>query len=145
MSEYIKGHREYLIRFMKKHGLNPNSWAKKADISESTLRAYLLGRSNSIGLEILYKMANGISVSVSSLIESAENSLDEVHFDKAVIEIDDIIAQKNLEMSSAEKAKLYLAWYKILHSADTVNLDLNGLLNDILKLTRLSSKGVNIN
>jgi len=118
MSDYINDHREYLLKFMQNRNLNANSWAKMADISEGTLRAYITGRSHNISLEILHKLAKAVSVSVLDLIENSANAINEENFYKAVAEIDKLLEAKGSYSSSLYRAKLYLSWYSVLNAVD---------------------------
>ena len=130
----IEEHRKHLLEFMKEYELNPNKWAKIANISEGTLRAYLSGRSQNISLDILYKLAKAVSVPVSELIEESSNEINEVNFYKSVLEIDQLLESKKMEISTENRAKLYISWYMVLNSLRGENQELNSLLKDLIDL-----------
>jgi len=134
MTDNIEQHRKYLLGFMKEFGLNSNKWAKIANISEGTLRAYLVGRSQNISLDTLYKLAGAISVPVIELIEETSSAINEVNFYKSVVEIDQLLEKKKMEISPENRAKLYLSWYRVLNSLKGESQELNSLLKDLIDL-----------
>jgi hypothetical protein len=134
MSNENNEHRKFLLNFMKEHELNANKWAKIANISEGTLRAYLTGRSQTLGLETLSKMAKAISVPISELIEDKASDINEANLYKSVIEIDNMLSTHKIELNSENKAKLYLSWYRVLNSLKADNQDLTTLMRNIIEL-----------
>jgi transcriptional regulator with XRE-family HTH domain len=129
-------HRAFLLNFMKEHGLNTNKWAKMAGISEGTLRAYLSGRSQTISLETLSKMANAVSLPIVELIDGTFKEVNEIYFYKSVTEIDNLLSAKKIALPSEERAKLYLAWYRALNALKHNNQDLQTLMKNIIALLR---------
>lgn len=134
MTNYNDEHRKFLLNFMKEHELNANKWAKIANISEGTLRAYLTGRSQSIGLDTLSKMAKAISVPISDLIGDKTSEINETNLYKSVIEIDNMLSTHKRELSSENRAKLYLSWYRVLNSLKNENQELSKLMKGFIEL-----------
>lgn len=60
--------RRHLRAFMKKHGLNANRWAKRAGLSEGTIRNFLKGNSSSLRSVTLEKLASAAGVTVGELL-----------------------------------------------------------------------------
>ena len=112
-----ENHRKYLKKLMQENNLSVNSWSKIAGISEGTLRAYLSGRTNSISIKTLAKLAEAIQITVDELLlietKPIRSYLDEEVFENSVLEVDNLIIQKKLKFDSKKKAKLYLLWYEL--------------------------------
>ena len=51
-------------------GLNPNSWAKEANVSESGVRGFLSGTSPNISLGYMDKLARAIGLRISHFVPS---------------------------------------------------------------------------
>jgi phage repressor protein C with HTH and peptisase S24 domain len=60
--------REAMERFMKARDLNVASWAKAADIGDSTLRAFMSGRSNALRLDKLAALARSQNATISEML-----------------------------------------------------------------------------
>ena len=67
-TEIINRQRENLRKFMKENNLNANSWAKKAGISEGTIRNYLSGRNAPISTLSLELLSQAIGVNPCMLL-----------------------------------------------------------------------------
>jgi transcriptional regulator with XRE-family HTH domain len=134
MTTYIDKHRNHLNIFMHQHNLNANNWAKMANISEGTLRAYLTKRSNNISLDTLNKLATAINVKVSDLIDDQKinYNLDENKFLDCIQKVDGLIEKKRLSFSSEKKAQLYLAWYKLSLIVNDKSADIDNTFDLIL-------------
>lgn len=69
--EEIKDYqRSCFINFMKKNGLKCHTWAKKAGISEATIRHYLSGRNASMTAVNLELLAQSLKVNISNIIDN---------------------------------------------------------------------------
>ncbi len=88
-TEITNRQRENLCKFMKANNLNANSWAKKAGISEGTIRNYLSGRNSSVSTLSLELLAQAIGVSPCMLLWDSYSD----------------ILDKNIEISIENKCK----------------------------------------
>ena len=120
--EIIEKQRQSFKEFMQKHKLNAFAWAKKAGITEGTIRSYLAERSSSLTYKTLSKLAEAVGVTPKEIIdpdvnyeEIIDNSqyLDRSLLVRCMEKIDTIIEVKKLTVSSADRRKLYMAWYDL--------------------------------
>lgn len=65
--------RENMLRTMRDAGLNPNRWAKLAEVSESGVRGFLSGSSPNISLSYLAKLAAVVNMGVADFVSGATN------------------------------------------------------------------------
>ena len=71
--EIIEKQRQSLKEFMLKHKLNAFSWAKKAGISEATIRHYLSGRNSSLTSVNIEKLASAVGAKTQDLISNSSS------------------------------------------------------------------------
>lgn len=121
----INKQREHFKSFMQQHKLKPFPWAKKAGVSESTIRNYLKGLNQSLTSLVLEKLASCINFSISDLIcknnnnqnidSSIENinSLDRNLLIESYLKTEELIAQSESKLSPLKKAHILLAWYDV--------------------------------
>lgn len=67
--------RRALQAFMDRHGLTVTGWARKADISEGTLRNFLKGTSSSLNQSTVDKLAEAIGVSSQDMFAPPESGV----------------------------------------------------------------------
>src|SRR5947207_1120650 len=60
--------RAALRRFMKERALTVAAWAKAAAVNDSTLRAFISGRSSALRQDTLEKLARSQEVTISEMI-----------------------------------------------------------------------------
>lgn len=60
--------REALQLFMQQRGLNPNRWATAAGASESALRGFLSGRTESLNIDTYERLADAAGVPIDRLL-----------------------------------------------------------------------------
>lgn len=73
--EEIKDYqRKCFINFMQENNLKSHTWAKKAGISEATIRHYLSGRNSSMTAVNLELLAQSIKVKINNIIDNCHNS-----------------------------------------------------------------------
>lgn len=112
---YLK-QRDNFISFMKEHNLNPNSWAKKAGISEATIRHFISGRNRSITISNLEKLAHSVNVSAHEIISDANNSsliINRNLFVKSFCEIEQILRDNYNDLPAHHLANIILSWYEL--------------------------------
>jgi transcriptional regulator with XRE-family HTH domain len=123
-------YRKNLEIFMKRKGLTSYSWAKMAGITEGTIRSYIAGRSNSLTYNTLAKLANCLGVNINELVDPEvnyeeyldhKNYLQREIFEGCMQVVDDIIEQKNIQISAFDRRRLYLAWYDIKNETTSKN------------------------
>ena len=113
--------RQHLIEFMGKYNLSTNKWCAIANINEGTLRSFLKGRTFSLTLKTLQKLAEAVSVSVGDLIpdEPVETDISHLPFidhkllTDVVRMVDEMILEKSLNLSINERAQAYSNCYNI--------------------------------
>ena len=67
--------RQALISFMERHGLKPTPWAERAKVSRGALSNYLAGRSRSLSVTTMERLALAAGASIAEIIgESVDNS-----------------------------------------------------------------------
>ena len=129
MVDPIKKQRKNFKLFMKRKDLTAYAWAKKAGITEGTIRSYLSGRSSSLTYKTLQKLADAVDSSPKEIVdpdidyeELLDNSqyLERQLLESVMEKIDSIIDKKNLKILSKDRRKLYFAWYDL--KAETRNL-----------------------
>lgn len=64
-------HRAAFARFQKERGLKNDPWAKKAGIKEGTIRAFLKGKTRSMKMETLGKLAIAANATVQEMLGEA--------------------------------------------------------------------------
>lgn len=109
--------------FMQQHKLNASSWAKKAGITEATIRHYLSGRSQSLTSLVLEKLASSIGVSVSEIIggknfvyknvELQDITLNRPLMLQSLIDVEEFITNSDLKIDAKKKAYISMAWYDL--------------------------------
>ena len=119
----IERQRKIFKGFMEEKKLNAFSWAKKAGITESTIRHYLSGRNRSLTTLVLEKLANAAGASVADLIgenkviRGAENQVapafDRALMLRALADAEEFIVQSGLKIEAKEKANIFMAWYDL--------------------------------
>ncbi len=123
--DIIENQRQSFRNFMLKNKLNAFSWAKKAGISEATIRHYLSGRNNSLTSVSIERLAKSVGASAQDLIGNIDlvdsdtqkdiNSC-EVNRDLFVqvfIDFENFIIKNNIKVNSKVKANILLAWYQL--------------------------------
>jgi DNA-binding Xre family transcriptional regulator len=110
--------KQSLIKFMAEKGLNPNSWAKLAGISEATIRHFISGRSKSITSANLAKLAMAANADVVDIIGEVANKeiaydIDRELFIKSYCEIADFINNNFKNIPPQVCANIILSWYEI--------------------------------
>ncbi len=120
--DIIEKQRAALKDFMQQQKLNAFSWAKKAGVTEATIRHYLSGRSQSLTSLVLEKLAISVGVSVSDLISEnksisnnkpEDNLFNRELMARSFIDVEEFIEKSNLQLSTAEKANIVIAWYDL--------------------------------
>lgn len=121
----INKQREHFKSFMQQHKLKAFPWAKKAGVSESTIRNYLKGLNQSLTSLVLEKLASCINFSISDLICKNNNnqdidssikninSLDRNLLIESYLKTEELIAQSEPTLSPLKKAHILLAWYDV--------------------------------
>lgn len=128
--------KENFLNFMKSNNLNPNSWAKKAGISEATIRHFISGRNKSITTASLEKLANSVNVSSHEIISSNKiNShsliVNRELFIQSFCEIEQIIKNNYNHLPAHHLANIILSWYEL----STINKDSKSIkpIQEIMK------------
>jgi|GEM_PF-2866581 len=124
--EIIEKQRQSLKEFMLKHKLNAFSWAKKAGISEATIRHYLSGRNSSLTSVNIEKLASAVGAKTQDLISNSSSreavSLSENNnsfemqrdlFIQVFLDLEMFISKNNIKSSPRVKANILLAWYQL--------------------------------
>lgn len=121
--DIINRQRRTFKEFMQQHNLNPSSWAKKAGITEATIRHYINGRSQSLTSLVLEKLANSVGVSITEIIggkkfvykdvELQDITLNRPLMLQSLIDVEEFITNSDLEIDAKEKANIFMAWYDL--------------------------------
>ncbi|MCT4634705.1 MAG: helix-turn-helix transcriptional regulator [Rickettsiales bacterium] len=121
--EIIDHQRNTFKEFMQQQNLTPSSWAKKAGVTEATIRHYLSGRSQSLTSLVLEKLANSAGVSVSEIIggkkfvyknvELQDITLNRPLMLQTLIDVEEFINNSDLTIDAKEKAHITMAWYDL--------------------------------
>ncbi len=130
--------KQNFLNFMKDHNLNANSWAKKAGISEATIRHFLSGRNKSITLANLEKLARAAGVSPSTIIKEDSRNLilDKDQFIEAYCNVHQFINISGKKLDLLAQAKVILAWYEL----SILNKNNNTLDNFLKLITNIVAK-----
>jgi len=129
MTDDSKKQRKNFKLFMQRKELTAYSWAKKAGVTEGTIRSYLAERSSSLTYKTLHKLASAVDATPKEIIdpdinyeELLDNSqyLDRDLLIRCMEKVDFIIEEKNLDIIPGNRRKLYLAWYDLKY--ETKNL-----------------------
>lgn len=116
--------RKTFKNFMQAHNLKAFSWAKKARISEATIRNYVNGLNKSLTGLVLEKLAQSANVTVNDLIGSgqitngsafkkSDKKLDQNLFIETFKKAEELIKKSNLKSSTEERAKILLALFEL--------------------------------
>jgi transcriptional regulator with XRE-family HTH domain len=123
--DIIENQRRSFKHFMLKNKLNAFSWAKKAGISEATIRHYLSGRNNSLTSVNIERLAKSVGASAQDLIgninvdySDSQNEINsfEVNrelFTQVFIDFEDFIIKNDIKVSSKVRANILLSWYQL--------------------------------
>jgi DNA-binding Xre family transcriptional regulator len=125
-TDIIENQRQSFRAFMHKHKLNAFAWAKKAGISEATIRHYLSGRNKSLTSVNIERLAKSVGAKPQDLIGNSETTINnsmqqsdnyfEVHrelFIQVFLDLEDFITQNNININPAARANILLAWYQL--------------------------------
>lgn len=133
--DIIDKQRNALKCFMQERKLTPFTWAKKAGITEATIRHYLSGRSQSLTSLVLEKLARSAEATVNDLVGGDHSAINQnIDPEKALLnreimissllDIEEFLAKSELKISPQEKAYISLAWYDLAQM-----LKQNGITN----------------
>ncbi len=129
--EIIEKQRQSFKEFMQKHKLNAFAWAKKAGISEATIRHYLSGRNNSLTSVNLERLAKAVGARSEDLVGQIDSprileplSIDNFEFSNLVeikrdlfvqvfIDLDEFMLSNRINISAKAKANILLSWYQL--------------------------------
>jgi len=116
--------RQAFERFIKDHKLKLLPWAKKAGVSEATIRNYLKGRNQSLTAVTLTKLANAVGVEPDVLIGIKEEVSSEIDHDaiyikkdlfiKAFIDMEEFLTRSNIILNSVTKINAVFTWYELI-------------------------------
>lgn len=142
--EIIQKQRDSFKQFMQKNNLNANAWAKKAGITEATIRHYLSGRNQSLTSVNLERLAKAIGVRATDIISSEiEKDPDIKNFKpKSIIEIErnlfihafeefERLGLDNKNSNPKERANAILSWYQMAQE-NLFDKDSPNIYKDIL-------------
>ena len=133
--EIIEKQRNAFKQFMEIHKLKMFPWAKKAGISEATIRNYLTGRNQSLTSVTLEKLANAARAPLSDLLGEITNSdIDKNMFIQSFIDMEEFLAQSGLNLEPKVKATALLAWYELakILEKDPKALEIPQSLNNLM-------------
>lgn len=105
--------RKAFKNFMQEHKLKAFPWAKKAGVSESTIRNYINGLNQSLTSLVLEKLARSVKCRVSDLIGENNPSLNRKRLIQSFIKSEELIKKSNLNISAEERINILLAWYDL--------------------------------
>lgn len=120
--QIIEKQREIFKKFMQVNELNANAWAKKSGVTESTIRHYLNGRTQSLTSLVLEKLASSIGANIGDLISNQVDhdveTQEFLSFDRALLlktlkDAEEYIANSKIILSPEQKAKIFMAWYDL--------------------------------
>jgi hypothetical protein len=116
--------RKAFSSFMQEHKLKASSWAKKAGLTEATIRHYLSGLNQSITSINLEKLAKAAGVAPNELLgirqEQDESSIEieKDLFIQTFVDLDNFIIESNLKLDAKTHANILLAWYELAQLLD---------------------------
>jgi transcriptional regulator with XRE-family HTH domain len=122
-STIIDKQRQAFKSFMAIHKLNAFAWAKKAGISEATVRHYLNGRNQSITIVNLEKLAKAAGVNTEELlrmdnieISKEDDNIVKVNKDlfiQTFTDLNNFIIESDIKLDPQTHAHALLAWYEL--------------------------------
>jgi transcriptional regulator with XRE-family HTH domain len=117
-TEIIEMQRQALRNFMQRNNLSASSWAKKAGVTEATIRHYLSGLNKSLTMLTLYKLAQAAQVTPQELMSFSSIKERKFHlhnplFIQTFIDLNEFVKSSNLDVDSTTHAYMLIAWYEL--------------------------------
>jgi DNA-binding Xre family transcriptional regulator len=117
--QVIQNIRDNIERLMVDRGYNMKTLSLTAGLNETAVRDILKGRVSHPTYETLRKVAKVLDCSVNEIVGvvpamgSLTHGFRESIFIHAVEQVDEIISKNKIDISSANKARVYWAWYEL--------------------------------
>ncbi|WP_019646175.1 helix-turn-helix domain-containing protein [Novispirillum itersonii] len=122
--------RENMLRAMSAAGLNPNSWAKKAGVSESGVRGFLNGSAPNISLGFLARLAAALGLRAADFLRPDFPGLDPERLTTALTLTRSALADVGVDLPPAAEASLVqLAYAGLVEGKSRADLERGMLLH----------------